>query len=115
MLAWAKRTSQVIDCEAIGGSGGWKGIAQNWAGEERTRTFGLIQAAPYEKEQEARKQVVRMSRNVVLKKEVKAFVWGSESLLAAVESGSEFSSEELHLIDLYAEVIQQTSAAGLFH
>jgi hypothetical protein len=46
VLAWAKRTSQVIDCEAIGGSGGWKGIAQNWAGEERTRTFGLIQAAP---------------------------------------------------------------------
>ena len=26
-----------------------------------------------------------------------------------------FSLEELHLIDLYAEVIQQTSAAGLFH
>jgi hypothetical protein len=24
VLAWAKRTSRVIDCEAIGGSGGWK-------------------------------------------------------------------------------------------
>ncbi|HET6678849.1 MAG TPA: hypothetical protein VFH05_11300 [Nitrospira sp.] len=48
-------------------------------------------------------------------KALKAFVWGCESLLAAVESGSEFSLEELHLIDLYAEVIQQTSAAGLFH
>jgi hypothetical protein len=23
-------------------------MAQDWAGEERTRTFGLIQAAPYE-------------------------------------------------------------------
>ena len=90
-------------------------MAQGWTGEERTRTFGLIQAAPYEKEQGARKQVVRMRRNVVLKKEVKAFVWGCESLLAAVESGSEYSLEELHLIDLYAEVIQQTSAAGLFH
>jgi hypothetical protein len=44
-----------------------------------------------------------------------AFVWGCESLLAAVESGSEFSLEELYLIDLYAEVITQTSAAGLFH
>jgi hypothetical protein len=60
------------------------------------------------------RRAVRMRRNVVLKKEVKAFVWGCESLLAAVESGSEYSLEELHLIDLYAEVIQQTSAAGLF-
>jgi hypothetical protein len=40
---------------------------------------------------------------------------GSESLLTTVESGSEFSLEELRLIDLYAEVIQQASAAGLFH
>jgi hypothetical protein len=59
--------------------------------------------------------VRRMSRNVVLKKEVKAFVWGCESLLTTVESGSEFSLEELRLIDLYAEVIHQASAGGLFH
>ena len=61
------------------------------------------------------RRAAQLSRDVVLKKEVKAFVCGCESLLGAVESGSEFSVEELHLIELYTEVIQQTSAAGLFH
>src|SRR5215813_12506647 len=32
--AWEKGASRVSDCEAIGGSGGWKRIAQGWAGEK---------------------------------------------------------------------------------
>ena len=56
-----------------------------------------------------------MRSDIVLKKEVKAFVWGCESLLAAVESGTDFSVDELRLIEVYAEVIERTSAAGLFH
>jgi hypothetical protein len=61
------------------------------------------------------RHAARMSRDVVLKNEVKTFVWGCESLLAAVESGAEFSVDELRLIELYAEVIRQTSAADLLH
>jgi hypothetical protein len=57
----------------------------------------------------------RVSSDLVLKSEVKDFICGCESLLSAVESGIELSIEELRLIELYAEVIQQSSAAGLFH
>jgi hypothetical protein len=39
VLAWAKRTSLGNRLLAIGGSGGWKRMAQGWEGEERTRTF----------------------------------------------------------------------------
>ena len=88
MLAWAKRTSRVIDCEAIGGSGGWTQAG----GDENGREVG----------------------------DPPGHIWGCESLLAAVEIGQRVlvrrtALEELRLIDLYAEVIQQTSAAGLFH
>lgn len=79
--------------------------AQGWAGEN-VRAVGDQSGLPL------RKYMSKLGRP---SKALKAFVWGCESLLAAVESGSEFSLEELHLIDLYAEVIQQTSAAGLFH
>ena len=34
MLAWAKRTSRVIDCNAIGGSVGGKGVRRVRAGEK---------------------------------------------------------------------------------
>ena len=44
VLAWAKRTSLGDRLLAIGGSGGWKRMAQGWEGEERTRTF---EAKPY--------------------------------------------------------------------
>jgi hypothetical protein len=57
----------------------------------------------------------RLSSDVVLKSQVKDFICGCESLLSAVEADVEFSHEELRLIELYVEVIQQSSAAGLFH
>ena len=34
IASWEKGASRVIDCKAIGGSGGWKRIAQGWAGEK---------------------------------------------------------------------------------
>jgi hypothetical protein len=56
-----------------------------------------------------------LSSDEVLKSQVKDFICGCESLLSAIEGGTELSVEELHLIELYAEAIQQSSASGLFH
>ena len=57
----------------------------------------------------------RVRSDLVLKSEVKNFICGCESLLSAIESGIELSVEELRLMELYAEVIQQSAAADLFH
>jgi hypothetical protein len=43
--------SREIDCNAIGGSGRCKMFDMGWAGEKRSRTFGLIQAANEKEEQ----------------------------------------------------------------
>ena len=40
IAAWEKGASRVIDCKAIGGSGGWKRIAQGWAGEKEPQRQG---------------------------------------------------------------------------
>ena len=36
IASWENGGSRVIDSKAIGGSGGWKRIAQGWAGENAT-------------------------------------------------------------------------------
>jgi hypothetical protein len=50
-----------------------------------------------------------LSGDTVLKSQVRDFICGCESLLSAIEGGTEY------LIELYAEAIQQSSASGLFH
>ena len=61
------------------------------------------------------RRAVRMSRNVVLKKEVKAFIWGCESLLAAVESGSEFSLEELSRVAVEPHFLSERNTFPAAH
>jgi hypothetical protein len=39
---WEKGASRVNDCEAIGGSAGWKNIARVWAGEKGDRSSGAV-------------------------------------------------------------------------
>jgi hypothetical protein len=56
-----------------------------------------------------------LSSDEVLKSQVRDFICGCESLLSAIERGTELSVEELHLIELYAEAIQQSSTSGLLH
>jgi hypothetical protein len=43
VLLWEKGASRVIDCKAIGGSGGWKKIDQGWAGEKRCAQWEINQ------------------------------------------------------------------------
>jgi hypothetical protein len=43
-------------------------VAQGWAGEERTRTFGLIQAAPYEYQKASSKRAVGDELTTIFKK-----------------------------------------------
>ena len=61
------------------------------------------------------RQSARLRMGAVVRREVKDFICGCESLLCAVECGKQFSPDEVRLIELYAEVIQQSSVSGLFH
>lgn len=61
------------------------------------------------------RQSARLRMGAVVRREVKDFICGCESLLCAVECGKQFSPDEVRLIELYAEVIQQSSVSGLIH
>jgi len=47
-----------------------------------------------------------LSSDEVLKSQVRDFIYGCESLLSAIEGGTELSVEELHIIELYADCVK---------